>query len=373
MFHAVFETGPDALLLVDSNGRISSVNEQAERLFGYRREELIERPVEILLPDRYRPGHVPHREGYMTNPRTRPMGVGLDLYARRKDGSEFPVEISLSPIRLPERTYVASAIRDVTERKQAEEALRRTEQERFAAMGRMAAFVAHQLNTPLTNISLISASIARGTTEARTREYLERINGQRRTAAGIIKELARFSDHVEVRPVEVDLRTVVAAAMGEVESLRKPSVDVVREFAGSEVSVYVDPAQITEVVANLLKNAFEATRVGSVAVRVVVAGTGAEVVVRDTGRGMTPETLGQLFRPFFTTKEKGAGTGLGLAFAKNIVNAHGGTIHVESQVDRGSTFRVWLPANPPESARSPREDVSSPASHQPGEPTSGKS
>jgi protein-histidine pros-kinase len=347
VFQAVFETGPDALLLVDQSGRIAISNRRAEELFGYGRADLIGARVEMLLPERFRAGHVGYREGYVADPKVRPMGAGLQLFARRKDGTEFPVEISLSPIRFGDRLFVASAIRDVTDRKLAEEALRRSEQERFAAMGRMAAFVAHQLNTPLTNISLLTASVRRMTEDSRTIAYLQRIDEQRRTAATIIRELSRLSTHAEIHAEKVDFRLLLDEAIDQIETLRKPSVEVVRSFPETPVMAVADRIHLKEVFVNLLKNALEATGAGSVTVGLQERGHQIQVSVKDTGSGMAPKTLEQLFRPFFTTKEKGAGTGLGLAFAKSVVNAHGGSIDVESRLGFGSTFTVTLPKTPP--------------------------
>ena len=133
-FRRLLEAAPDAMVIVDQTGRMVLVNSQTERMFGYTREELLQQPVEILIPDKFRGRHAQHREAYHESPHPRPMGTGLELFARRKDGSTFPVEISLSPLEEEGGVLVTAAIRDVTERKRAEEALRQS-QERFRSRG----------------------------------------------------------------------------------------------------------------------------------------------------------------------------------------------------------------------------------------------
>ncbi len=314
-------------------------------MFGYRREELIDRSIELLVPPRFQESHVRERVDYAANPHARPIHSELELYAMRKDGTEIPVEISLSPIHVAREAFVASAIRDVSERKQAERALRKAEQERFDALGHMAAYVAHQLNTPLTNMALLTAAIGRSGANEKTAEGLRKIDEQRKIAAGIIHELMTFAKITELNRTRQDVRKVVDDAVRQVEMQARGSVSLRKEMPDEPIFMNLDPLRMKEAFVNLLKNALEATNQGTVTIRISNHGPRIRISVVDTGTGMSHETIAQLFRPFFTTKEGSSGTGLGLAFAKNVVMAHGGDIAVESEVGRGSVFTVTLPAD----------------------------
>jgi|SRR5215813_4680890 len=160
-FRALLEAAPDAMVMVDTSGRITFVNAQTEALFQYNRSELIGRSIELLIPERYRGQHLQHRENYIKEPRVRPMGAGLDLFALRKDGREFPVEISLSPLKTEQGTVITAAIREVTERKLAEAQIKKLHDEleralhradRLASTGRMVATIAHEINNPLDSL-----------------------------------------------------------------------------------------------------------------------------------------------------------------------------------------------------------------------------
>lgn len=348
LLRAIFETGPDALVLTDSRGRITLVNVKAEELFGGSRQEMIGESIEILVPERFRNRHVGDRATYAGHPRSRPLDSGLALFALRKDGTEIPVEISLSPIHAGAETFVVSAIRDVTLRKRTEEALRKSEEERLSSMSHMAAYVAHQLNTPLTNIALLTAAATKRSTDPKVLEGLRKIDEQRRTSAGIIRELMRFSSVSGTHRTPLDVRALVEQAMEQVRPSLRDTVTLAKEAPDTPVLIAADPVQMKEVFVNLLKNAAEATDHGQVTIRIANHGAQVRIVVEDTGFGMGPETLRSLFQPFFTTKAEGGGTGLGLAFARSVVTAYGGTITADSQLGKGSVFTFILPTPPRE-------------------------
>ena len=343
VLRSIFETGPDAIVVTDARGRIALVNRKAEELFGRPRQELVGESIEMLVPERFRRRHAEERATYSEQPRTRPLESGLALFALRSDGTEIPVEISLSPVRVGGQPYVVSAVRDVTLRKRTEEALRKSEEERLSSMSHMAAYVAHQLNTPLTNIALLTAAVTKRSTDPKALDGLRKIDDQRRTAAGIIRELMKFSSISGVSRTPLDVRPLVDEALEQVRPSVREGVLLAKQVPETPVLVAADAVQLKEVFVNLLKNAAEATSRGQIRIHVANHGPQVRISVEDTGSGMVPETLRSLFQPFFTTKAEGGGTGLGLAFARSVVTAYGGTITADSRLGEGSTFTVILP------------------------------
>src|SRR5256712_6788944 len=232
--------------------------------------------------------------------------------------------------------------RDITGRKAAEAALKASterllESERLATLAQLAGFIAHELNTPFTNISLLTDAVARRVKDGSITEKLEKIHEERRRAAEIIRELVGLS---RSRPVTIDadLRSIVETAIDEVRRLRKTGVAFEVDLGDVPVPVKADPLQLQEVVMNLVRNAIDATNRGAVRVRLEKRPGFHAIVVVDTGTGMTPEVLSHAFDPFFTTKALRQGLGLGLPLSKYIVANHGGTIEVTSEAGEGSTF-----------------------------------
>jgi PAS domain S-box-containing protein len=243
---------------------------------------------------------------------------------------------------------VVVVVRDTTEKRDAEAALKAStdrllQSERLATLGQLAGFIAHELNTPLTNIALLTDAVARRVKEAPVREKLEKIRVQRRRATDIISELVSLSRSRPVAAVDADLRSIVETAVDQVRRHRKKGVALEVELGDAPVPLKADPLQLQEVVVNLVKNAIDATDRGAVRVRIEERPGFHAIVVSDTGSGMSPDILGHVFDPFFTTKPRREGLGLGLPLAKHIVSGHGGTIEVTSEPGKGSTFTVLLP------------------------------
>jgi protein-histidine pros-kinase len=260
-FRTLVESAPDAVVTIDSGGCIVLINSQTERLFGYQRDELIGQPIEVLVPERFRAAHVGHRVGYMAAPRTRPMGVGLELWARRKDGSEFPVEISLSPVGAEAGELVTSIVRDVTERKQAQERLEQTaaELERSNNELQQFAYVAsHDLQEPLRMIASYTQLLARryrGKLDSDADDFISfAVDGATRMQV-LINDLLQYSRvGTQARPLEP---TSSASVFDRVVSdlaaaIREQSATVSRDELPT---VSVDPSQLRQLFQNLISNA----------------------------------------------------------------------------------------------------------------------
>ncbi len=376
-FIGLLEAAPDAIVGVDRDGRIVLANAETERTFGYRREELVGQPIEILVPEVVRGMHAKHRDEYLVDPRRRPMGAGSQLTARRKDGSEFPADISLSSIETPDGLLVAAAVRDVTDRLEAEAERERLkaqaerqrlesrlqQAQRLESLGQLAGGVAHDFNNLLAVIvnyaAFVSEEIEMAATADPDRWHsvardMQQI--QRATERGIAltHQLLAFGRREVVRPRVLSLNAVVA----EVKELLIRSigehVQLVTEPTVGLWPVKADSGQIEQILVNLAVNARDAMPTGGTLTidtdNVVVdsdseppAGRYVRLRVADTGVGMPQEVIARIFEPFFTTKPKGEGTGLGLATVYGIVKQAGGDVQVSSEPGAGTTFTVLLP------------------------------
>jgi PAS domain S-box-containing protein len=360
-FRALLESAPDALVIVDAQGVIVLINAQAERLFGYSRHELLGQMVEILVPERYRANHATHRDNYFGSAHPRPMGMGLELFSRRKDGSEFPVEISLSPLDTPEGKLVASAIRDITERKAAEAERARLVQERAAhveanrIMDEFLATLSHELRTPLNAVLGWIGLIESGAVPAeRLANALATVGRNARAQAQLVDDLLDvsriLSGKLKVRRAPLDITDVADAAIEVVTpAAQAKRIDLTARFDSRPILIIGDPDRLQQVLWNLLSNAVKFTPPqGRVELHIASADGRIRMTVRDTGEGIAPAFVPHVFDRFrqadsSTTRPHG-GLGLGLAIAKSIVELHGGTIEVSSPGSgQGATFRVELP------------------------------
>ena len=337
-FQKSFYGSPVAMALSAlPENRFIDANDSFLRLFEYTREEVI--------------GHTSLELSFWQTPAVLLQKVrsgepirNVELTLRTKTGQTRHVMISTETLPLGPHGAVLSAAVDLTEKKDLERRL--IETERLTAMGRLTGYVAHEINTPLTNISLLAATAAKRAKDPEIISRLEKINAQRRLIASILQDLAGLTRPPPIQPVETDLRTIVDASLEQMDPYLRDGVELRKEVAGHPVVADVDPRRIQQVLVNLTKNALQATSTGVVTVRLEDRGETVAFVVHDTGPGMPPEVIEKLFQPFFTTKPKEQGTGLGLAFAKNVVSAHGGAIEVASEIGKGSTFTVVLPKVP---------------------------
>jgi len=334
------------------------VNTAAERMFGYSRAELLGEPLEILLPQRARRDHVAHRTGYFSEPRIRPMGIGLDLSGRRNDGTEFPVEISLSYVKSAEGGIAIALITDITERKRVETQLQRQREvlyqnEKLAALGTMAAGIAHEMNNPLgiitTRIEVMLLDAEQQQLPAQVLEDLQVLHRASQRVARIAASLRSFARHSPGDRVPLDLNAVVDESL---QLMQKPlaadNVQIVASLDRGLAPILGDAATLHQVLMNLLTNAREAMPTGG---QIRIETGPAErpgwvrLLVADTGPGIPAEEVSKIFDPFFTTKR--TGTGLGLSVTYGIIQEHGGTVDVQSRPGAGTTFILSFPAIAP--------------------------
>ncbi|HEY3904384.1 MAG TPA: PAS domain S-box protein [Streptosporangiaceae bacterium] len=379
-FISLLEAAPDAMVCVDRTGRIALLNAQAERLFGYDRDEIVGQPVEVLVPEQARANHPAHRADYMGEPRSRPMGAGMELAGRCRDGSTFPAEISLSAIQTDGGVLVTAAVRDVSERQaiQAERERLRTQAERdrlerqlqqsqrLESLGQLAGGVAHDFNNLLGVISSYADFVAGYLREPEAAEPgqsaladIEEVQHAAKRGSALTHQLLAFARREVVQPRALDLNDTVGGVLKLLLRTLGEHIELSTDLAHDLELVLADPGQMEQILVNLAVNARDAMAVGgcltiqtaNVDVDEVYADRRAELSpgryvalkVSDNGPGMPPEVVEHAFEPFFTTKAKGEGTGLGLATIYGIVHQAGGNARIYSEPGLGTTITVLLP------------------------------
>jgi PAS domain S-box-containing protein len=340
-FRLAVESAPNAMLMVDDQGRIVLANAQAERLFGFARQELLGQSIEMLVPSRFRERHPGHRADFDAAPRSRPMGADRELYAIRKDGTEVPVEIGLNPIKTAEGPFVLAAVVDLTAFKRMQAEVVRAQN--LAALGEMAATVAHEVKNPLAAISGPLQILADDLSPDDPRKGLmKEILGQVRRLDGTVRSLLTFAKPTTPKKQPIVLREFLdrmARLAGEHHLSRGVRFS---QEGPADLALSADPSLLEQVFWNLFLNAAEAMKgVGDVRVSCRAGADAIEMAVTDTGAGIAPELAGRLFRPFVTTKT--SGTGLGLALCRKIVEAHQGSINIASEPGRGTTVTLRFP------------------------------
>jgi two-component system sensor kinase FixL len=341
---AIVETATEGIVTIDANGIIDTFNGAAERLFGYVAGEVLGQNVKLLMPMPYRDEHDGYLRHYLDTGEKRIIGIGREVVGRRKDGSTFPIDLSVGEGRDGDRPFFTAIIRDITERKELQGKLNQTE--RLAAVGELAAGVAHEVNNPINTIINCAQLILDGDDAASNcgviREEGERI-------AAIVQDLLQFARDDHDRPQATPIHEVLERTLRLIgENFKRHGIKLVVAVPADIAPVKARPQQLQQVLLNLLINAKDALQQDpsrndrQVSLRAVDDEQGVTLSVRDNGPGIPPHLGNRIFEPFVTTKRAKGGTGLGLSISKSIVEGYGGSIEAVSEPGRFAEFRVRL-------------------------------
>lgn len=395
-FASILDIAEEGIIAIDRAQQIVLFNHGAEKIFGYRADDVIGRAIDLLIPERFALSHRRDVEQFAeSSTMARLMGARTKVWGKRRNGVEFPAEVSICKFHERGELFLAAIIRDITERKKAEAALvelnnqleervrqrtaelqsanqqlqgsvtelqqrsdelRSTTQQlwqaaKLASVGELAASIAHELNNPLGTVSLrLESVLAQTPPDDSRRPLLEIVEQEVERMANLVSNLLQFSRHgkdqVSTLHVDEEIRTTLELTL---HHLRRRSIEIVQEVQPDMPAIFADRQKLRQVFLNLLTNAGDAMpNGGQLRIRVRQNQTANEIrvviiEVADTGVGIPPEILPRVQEPFFTTKEEGKGTGLGLAICKRIIQEHKGSLEIESKVGAGTTVRITLP------------------------------
>jgi PAS domain S-box-containing protein len=362
---SALDAAPDAMIIIDDSGVICFANRQVSALFGYAHDDIIGKSVECLMPERFRDRHVAHRQSYTRSVRVRPMGAGLDLFGRRLDGTEFPLEISLSPIEDGERVLVAAAIRDVSDRKRVEAELivaRQAADRANQAKSRFLATASHDLRQPLQTLSLLNGTLRRMCADTDAMQILTQqelaIDGMSRLLNALLDISKLESGAVKPDPTDFTVAALFEELRLEFQDLAA-SKGLTFEAIPSEDCVHSDRSLVEQILKNLVSNAIKYTRQGSVALRCLHELPSMVCIeVLDTGIGIPGDQLRYIYDEFYQvgvpTNSLREGYGLGLSIVQRLVALLDVKLEARSQVGEGSRFALTLPAGHSTVRRTPR-------------------
>jgi PAS domain S-box-containing protein len=358
-FRAVTESANDAIVSVDASARIVFWNRRAHSVFGHTEQDAIGQPLSMLIAES--DGEI---RRYLASGDDQWLGRTIELTGRRRDGGPVPLELSLSTWKSGEASFYTAVIRDITERRQSQEVLHQREEQlrqsqKMEAVGRLAGGIAHDFNNLLTAILGYTDFLIEDVAPE-SRQDVEGIRKAGQSAAALTRQLLAFSRRQILQPEVLDLNLIVANTDKLLRRLIGEDIEVLMSLAADLPPIKADPGQIEQIVLNLAVNARDAMpNGGTLTIQTTRAepaasesggdpseptGSSAVIIVSDTGCGMTEEVRSHIFEPFFTTKALGKGTGLGLATVYGIVQQSGGTIEVETEIDKGTRFRIEFPA-----------------------------
>jgi PAS domain S-box-containing protein len=350
----ILDSAPDAIIVVDTAGRIVFANRQVSALFGYTKDEVLGSNIDRLLPERFRPAHAGHRQHYAQHARVRPMGIGLDLSARRRDGTEFPVEISLSPIERDGETLVAAAVRDATERREVQVQLRRAREAADSASqakSRFLAMASHDLRQPLQTLALLNGAMRRSTTDPALTDALKQqelaVDAMARLLNALLDISKLESGAIKPQVADFTVSSIFTRMKAEFEQLAAQK-GLELKVESCDDSAQSDPALVSQLLRNLLSNAIKYTNAGWVRLRCRHEQAQVLLEVLDSGVGIPAGDLPHIFEEFYqvgvpanTSRD---GYGLGLSIVHRIADLLGVSLEVRSEPGAGSAFGIVLPA-----------------------------
>lgn len=349
-FINLIEIIPDAIVIVDFEGKIKYINHETTNLFGYEAPELIGETVEMLIPNRFRTKHIEHRANYSTNPTRRPMGSGINLYGRQKDGTEFSADITISPIETKEGTFVISVIRDITERKESEERAKK----RARQLEDLVSAMTHDLKTPLIASETSYKHLQEGyfgNLSERQKEILTLLSKSNAHTLRLVNNLLSTfkyeSKTYKLLLEEIEVSKLLETALDKVKPLLKEK-EISLKMPKTSFKFICDPFEIERVIVNLLTNAIKFTPPGgTIELKAIKDDNGNVIIsVEDTGVGISKEELPNLFERFwqsYRTSNSSGSTGLGLYLSRQIIEAHSGKIWAESLQGKGTTISFQIP------------------------------
>lgn len=357
-FRALFDAAVDGIVVIDKDGGILDFNPAAKRLFGYSVQEIVGQDVSVLMPEPDRSRHTGYISRYLTTGEARIIGIGRQVEGMRKDGSRFPMELSVGEVAQGVRARFVGIIRDLTQQKAVEEETRQLQNRlahvaRFSTMGEMAAGLAHEINQPLSAITTYSEAGKRLMDKVEDPspeliELCEKIAKQARRAGQVIENLGNFIRKQEVHKDHLDLNAVVADIVSLINAdARAEGIPVEVEYEPQPLPVCGDAIQLQQVLVNLTRNAVDAMKQGLYTDRGIQVTTRlmdphrAVVTVVDHGHGVPPQLADSIFHPFVSTKRDGLG--IGLAISRTIAQGHGGDLTYRPNPSGGSIFGFSMP------------------------------